>query len=855
MKTIVCKTEQRRELVRAKQKLNGLDYLEVNCNQTMLTVFFLGKAPQKLTRDNFRIDGGRRIRDIKITKAEVIRDADPELDDRVKLELNRCGDFSTYTLHLVNVAEPIDPYYDHLDFTFKVDCPTELDCRTAVSCLTEASRGPEINYLAKDYASFRQVILDRLALVMPDWQERHLPDIGIALVEVLAYVGDYLSYYQDAVATEAYLDTARRRISVRRHARLVDYRMHEGCNARVWVYVHVKENSAITLDPRDVFFVTSLPNIVPKTQPVLSSAELANLAKSTYEVFAPLVADPGQLLQFRSVHNRISFYTWGENRCCLVKGATSATLLDGWAEEQTPAGKHLAYDAIQGKPSAVQCPPQRARKLDLKIGDVLIFAEIRGPKTGKKDDADPTHRCAIRLTAVTPAIDPLDNTPVVEIEWSPEDALPFQFCLSCLGDGDHGCVYYSDVSVALGNIVLADHGLCVEQGPHPSRVVNAKSTPECFCEGLAGAITFSAADYRPRLAGLPLTFSQPPDFTSSAALMMQQDPARAIAQVSLRSTEQLASQVIETTWEPCFDLFDSGPDQAHFVVEVDNDGSCLLRFGDGQCGRAPEAGMQFAARYRLGNGVAGNVGAETIRHLVYVKNQPHGIEAVCAPLPAAGGIDPEPASQVKLLAPVAFKKRLQRAITADDYACIAQRNGKVQRAAAELRWNGSWYEARVAIDPLGTEQVTEALLQEVDHELYRFRRMGHEVRVVAADYVSIHIGMTVCVQPGYLRGHVKAALLNIFSTRTLPNGKLGFFHPDRLTFGDSIYLSQLIAAAQAVQGVESAAVTKLERHSTQPNHELENGVLPLGPLQVARCDNDPDFPEHGRFDLTVKGGR
>ena len=58
---------------------------------------------------------------------------------------------------------------------------------------------------------------------MPDWQERHVPDLGIALVEVLAYVGDYLSYYQDAVATEAYLDTARRRISVRRHARLVDY--------------------------------------------------------------------------------------------------------------------------------------------------------------------------------------------------------------------------------------------------------------------------------------------------------------------------------------------------------------------------------------------------------------------------------------------------------------------------------------------------------------------------------------------------------------------------------------------------------------------------------------------------------
>ena len=72
---------------------------------------------------------------------------------------------------------------------------------------------------------------------MPDWRERHVPDLGIALVELLAYVGDHLSYYQDAVATEAYLDTARQRISVRRHARLVDYPMHEGCNARAWVFV------------------------------------------------------------------------------------------------------------------------------------------------------------------------------------------------------------------------------------------------------------------------------------------------------------------------------------------------------------------------------------------------------------------------------------------------------------------------------------------------------------------------------------------------------------------------------------------------------------------------------------------
>ena len=106
---------------------------------------------------------------------------------------------------------------------------------------------PEIDYLAKDYASFRRLMLDRMAVLMPHWRERNPADLGVALVETLAYVGDHLSYQQDAVATEAYLGTARRRVSVRRHARLVDYPMHDGCNARAWVQVRFDKTGRLPL--------------------------------------------------------------------------------------------------------------------------------------------------------------------------------------------------------------------------------------------------------------------------------------------------------------------------------------------------------------------------------------------------------------------------------------------------------------------------------------------------------------------------------------------------------------------------------------------------------------------------------
>jgi predicted phage baseplate assembly protein len=309
-------------------------------------------------------------------------------------------------------------------------------------------------------------------------------------------------------------------------------------------------------------------------------------------------------------------------------------------------------------------------------------------------------------------------------------------------------------------------------------------------------------------------------------------------------------------WFPRRDLLASGPNDMHFVAEVDDDGRGHLRFGDGELGRKPEAGTTFFAAYRIGNGPSGNVGADTIAHFVTrhttlsgVTLQPHN------PFPAQGGTLPEPLAEVKLFAPHTFRRELQRAITADDYARIAERNAKLQRAAASLRWTGSWYEAGVAIDPAGTEEASDALFYEIAGYLYRYRRMGHDLVVKAADYVPLEIVMRVCVLPHYLRGHVEAELLKVFSNRMLPDGRRGFFHPDRLTFGEGIYLSQLIAAAQAVTGVESVTVTALKRFGEEQQDEIKNGILPLSPFEIAQLDNDPSFPEHGNLTLQMQGGR
>ena len=79
------------------------------------------------------------------------------------------------------------------------------------------------------------------------------------------------------------LPTAR---SVRRHARLVDYHLHEGCNARAWVCVEVKPDLKLD-DPTDIAFITGLNQALTAPQNVLSSELLRDVPPHSVMVGNP----------------------------------------------------------------------------------------------------------------------------------------------------------------------------------------------------------------------------------------------------------------------------------------------------------------------------------------------------------------------------------------------------------------------------------------------------------------------------------------------------------------------------------------------------------------------------------------
>ena len=163
-------------------------------------------------------------------------------------------------------------------------------------------------------------MLDRMAVTCPGWSEQHTADMGIMLVELLAYAADYLSYYQDAVATEAFLGTARLRTSVRRHARLLDYPMLDGANARAWICFTVAPESS-----HDGFTLPAQSQVATADTDNTASSSAHNprscIAAADQAYSGPIVFQTLHSVLLKSTRNEIPFYTWGDPACCLPKGA------------------------------------------------------------------------------------------------------------------------------------------------------------------------------------------------------------------------------------------------------------------------------------------------------------------------------------------------------------------------------------------------------------------------------------------------------------------------------------------------------------------------------------------------------
>jgi predicted phage baseplate assembly protein len=357
------------------------------------------------------------------------------------------------------------------------------------------------------------------------------------------------------------------------------------------------------------------------------------------------------------------------------------------------------------------------------------------------------------------------------------------------------------------------------------------------------------APWRPVLDRTDLARIEPIDMEAvplaPASALATVDPARCLPELHLDDDF--------STWTARRDLLESARFSRDFVIETAIDGRPTLRFGDGVYGLPPSPGATLVPRARFGFGPGGNIGVAALGHIVLPPAQETAQLRVTNPLPARGGAAPEPASAIRIAAPQAFRRQ-ERAVTAADYAEMAMRHEEVANAVAIPRWTGAWQTILVYVDRVGGLAVDERFRDALRAFLERYRLMGFDTAVRGAKSAPLDIELLVCAKPGVFRSTMAARVRDALRPSGGASGVRGFFHPDNFTFGSPVYLSRLIAAVMAVDGVQSTEPVRFQRFDRLPQQELVDGVMRPDEFEVLRLDDDPSFPERGRLTLAMAGG-
>lgn len=829
-------TERRQRLAETPADVNGIAGLEVDPDDmTRLLVHMIHPLPGEaqgrpaapaLRPADILIAGGARIRNIGVLQVSA--------SGRVlTVQLNRAGDFSAYSLRIRDGLAGWDPVLREIRFGFRLNCDTG-DCAAPAALPPDPPAPAAIDYLVRDYEGYRRMMLDRMAVTVPEWTDRNPADTGTALVEWLAYIGDALSYRLDHTGTEYALETARLRVSAARHARLVGYHMHNGASARVLAQVRLAPAVAQYDLPREglAFLTRSDSGDQMLDQPVIALARAQEAVETGALAFEPLGP-----VTLHAAHDRIALHHWGDPGAVLSMGATSCDLRDP---------DHL---------------------LDLAEGQILILIQSRDPVTGRAADADPTARQAVRLSAPPELLeDPLEPLPppgggaaqalrVWRIRWEAGDALRF--------DLHHGAGPGDPMALALGNIVPADHGftlinpvndqpLAEDLGKVPD-LTDPEAPP---APGVPDELKSTLAEldrprpFAPRLARRDLSFALPPEAgaTGPATALMQIDPAEAVAQITLRSAQE------SDPWLPVRDLLGQPASALRFVPEVEADGTTRLRFGQPQAanGKRPLTDDQFFASYRIGHGPQGNIGAGALTRIAASPGIAAHVAGVTNSLPAQGGAARETIAEVRQRAPFSFHRQ-RRAVTLADYEALLNAHPQVQRATARKRWLGSWSAIFLTVDRVAGLPLDPPFRQMLLDYLEPYRMMGHDLALDDPVLVPLEIAIQACAAPDAFADKVTEALAAQFSAGLTEDGRRGFFHPDNVSFGSRIYLSHIYRAGLDVPGVADLRVTSFAR-AGQPDASAE-GVLTFGPREIPVLSNDPNRAGEGRLTIQTGGGR
>ncbi len=772
----------------------GIHYLDLEIpdpdgtSKAKLTVH-LNQPAAGLLAEDVRVLGGERIKDLK-----------PEVEvdgHRIVLRFPQLGDHSTYYVELRRGGNlRLHPFFAVASFTFTLGCDLG-DCRERALPAAAPRRGPPVvDLLTKDFNGFVGVMAERIRSTNPAWGDLSPASLERVLVDLLAHQGDMLSYYQDRVANEAFVETATQRRSLREHGALLGYRIFDGLAAR----------TLLSVDPANAGYV-----------PEGLSARIPGRPGEPPVVFATterVWVDP------TNNSDKLIPAAWPEAFDAQIPCGATEMLLWGQDVALRP-GDRLAL--VQGRFS--QVVTIAATELTSLPGWVGTPEETNPPSTS-------------------------ELTRVVWREPLERDLSPWT--------GDDFELH--------ANLVEARHGEFTRAR------LSAQEDPK-----LGRDEVLIRLDRRNHTAVRVARGQEP--VVHLRALLVPEGPVVFHGDGDESREPALRLRIDGELWERVEHLGASEPHQLHYTATADNDGRLWLGFGDGVRGREIELDratgrpkVELEISYRTGDAVAGNCDLYTLTELVGV--QPETAQArneyaalgqitkeirgktygVVNVVPGSGGRAPASLDAVRQQIPRSIRHgELRRAVSLEDYAELARTVPGVARAAA-TNLGGVFNTVLILVDPEG-----QAELDELDEDLRRAvweridetRMAGREHLVRGPIYVPIEVELWVCPQPGWQRYAVRDLVLRELRPGT--DERPGYFHPDRLTFGDDLELGDLLALVQGLPGVRSVKARVFRRLDQAETQTEPLDRITTAPIEVLRLDGDDNFPEHGQLRVKVVG--
>ena len=845
------------------EDLTGIEFVQVvdMCDQRRLRVYFLTDprdlgspfedlgdpevTPDPLSPADIRIYNPRGVApDVQVVPGPdaMIWGDDTDAGRRfLEICVAEPGGFAEYRILIA--AERIDRYFNDVQFSFKVGCDDHLDCAEPSKKYPPAEVVDfPVDYLARDFVSFRNALLDFAAQRYPNWQVPLEADVGVMLLETMAALGDELSYLQDRYNREAYLETATERRSLRHKARLLDYEIHDGRMASTILELTVRPN------------VTSVEGGFPVWAPLAGSTPIR------FELGSGM-RDRGANFPVDALWNPGNFtvYLFDDGQECLEAGSTELFVRNDPANPANPANPGgVLFDA-----AAVNL---------WSAGRLLLLRDI----SADPSETDRLH--VVRVVEVRLEHDDLFDVDVARIRWEAQDAPPFPIPFEQLqlsgnlvpataGESRAARFRTGTLRPSDGTDVIP----AVErEGPLFTDVDPSLLSRRSACEQVKDENHARPPIY---LLSLPGTEDNGLAFADPAEDLRRAEPEVRVFELdgaTSTSDEWFFRRTLiaeggddnvftleDGTWRRIVGRWLGGVELVH--RDYATGAGYTVRFGDGEFGRLPAVGALFEVEYRLGSGAAANVPAGSVNALeipTEISLLTPRLVAATNPFPVTTGVDPESPDEIKLLTPEAYKSGTFLAVRPEDYGTQAEQLDFVQRAQGTFRWTGSWLSAVTAVDAAGAYELSSEGRQLVEALLNCRRQAGRDVIVRDPKFVNLDLVITLCLSRDAFPGQVRVRVLEALFGTGYGSGRqqVGFFDPDNFTFGTPLRRSALEAAVVSVAGVEAVTGIQIRAHGATEFKQFESLAFEVADDELVRVENSDLRPERGSLTLELEGG-